>query len=82
MKKSLTTNEIRYIGPKTNMYISEHLTRRQDNIAFRCRGLRAEGRIAKIWTSNGLVKVRVKDGDRAQDIKSEEDFEKLVSDLA
>lgn len=64
-------------GPKTEIYISEHLTPSVSRLYFLAREFRKTMGYEFCWTSNGLVYLRKKQGDPHILVKSEVQLHQL-----
>ena len=58
------------------IFVNEQLTKRRDNLFFKCRLLKKEGKIQGTWTTNGNIKVRINDNNHT--VSSIEDVHKLL----
>lgn len=61
----------------TNVYINEHLTKKNGNIAREARLLKKQKKIVATWTRNGNIWVRTKEGSQAKIIRELKDLQGL-----
>ena len=68
----------------TNVYISEHLTTKNQELAAISRRLRRNGQIFSTWVRNGRVFIKIREDDRPVFIKDKQQFSDLrlnINDL-
>ena len=63
-----------------NIYISDSLTRHNQQIMFTARQLKRKGKLFATWSDAGKLKVKVREGAPTSIIKTLEDLKKLVGD--
>lgn len=59
----------------TNVYINEHLTKKNGTIAREARLLKKHKKIAATWTRNGNIWIKIKEGTQARMVKELKDLE-------
>lgn len=61
----------------TNVYINEHLTKKNGNLAREARLLKKQNKVFSTWTRNGKVWIKVKEGSQPKIIKEMKDLDKF-----
>lgn len=61
----------------SKVYINEHLTKKNSNIAREARLLRKQKKIESTWTRNGNIWIKVKEGSQATIIKELKDLDRF-----
>ena len=61
----------------TNIFISEHLTTKNQELAAIGRRLKRKGKILSSWVRNGRVFIKIKEEDRPVFIKDRQQFSEL-----
>ena len=61
-----------------NIYVTDSLTKTNQEIMYRGRQLRKDGRLWAVWSDAGKLKAKVRDGDQTTIIRSLDDLIRLV----
>lgn len=82
-KHKITANQINIGGTpvgdtNTAIYIDEHLTPYTARLLSRCRQLRNEMNIKYVWTTNGIIYLRMDDNTQAVQIRNDFDVDLFV----
>lgn len=79
-KKQLTLDMLGMGSNKERLTIGENLTPQHQKIFAACMALKKDGKIAQVFTSNGLTHIKIKRGEHATALKTQRDLDLTLAE--
>lgn len=80
-KKQITLDLLGIGSAKDRLTIGENLTPHNQKLFAACMALKRDGKIAQVYTSNGLTNIKMKKGENAISIKTQRDLDMVISSM-